>query len=67
MLADWQEHGADAIIRMRESDPAVYVRIVASLLPRHVAVDRSPLDGLTDEELESLIRKLLPSEGLDHV
>lgn len=62
MLADWQEHGADAIARMRQADPAAYVRVVASLLPRHVAVDRSPVEGLTDDELEGLIRRLLSSK-----
>lgn len=64
MLADWQEHGADAIVCMRESDPAVYVRIVAGLLPRHVAVDRSPMNDLADDELEALIAVL--RKGLAH-
>jgi len=36
LLADFIEHGIDAIDRVRESDPGAYIRIIASLLPREV-------------------------------
>lgn len=67
MLADWEAHGADAIIRMRESDPAAYVRIVASLLPRHVGLDDDtcPVAGLSDNQLERLIRVLTQAGDAD--
>lgn len=67
MLADWQEHGADAIARTRESDPAAYVRIVVGLLPRHVGLDDDTCSvaGLSDNQLERLIRVLTQAGEAD--
>ena len=36
LLADWGKHGTDVLIAAREKDPAGYVRVVASLLPKDV-------------------------------
>ena len=58
LYADFQEHGPSVIARVREGDPAAYLRIVAGLLPREVKVDRSPVDELSDEELEGMIELL---------
>lgn len=49
---DFQQFGADAIALCREERPDVYVRIVASLLPKEVLVRSSPLDGMTHEQLQ---------------
>ena len=37
---DFAEHGADAIARVGEADPASYVRIVGSFVPRELVVQR---------------------------
>ena len=33
---DWCQHGAAALKKVRESRPEVYVKVVASLLPREI-------------------------------
>ena len=34
LCADWAEHGASVIADVRENSPAVYLRIVAGLVPQ---------------------------------
>ena len=36
---DFEANGCDAIERCRNDDPAAYLRLVASLAPKNVAVD----------------------------
>ena len=43
----WCEHGATAIQTVRETRPEVYVKVVASLLPRQVQAE---VTGPTHEE-----------------
>jgi hypothetical protein len=46
---DFERHGAEVIERVRVQSPAVYLRVVASLLPRDVNLSVSSLDSLTDD------------------
>jgi hypothetical protein len=41
LYADWQQHGAEVITRVREEDPAAYLRTVAQVLPRDLHVEVS--------------------------
>lgn len=50
LLADFEEHGKNAIEEAREKDPIGYVKVVASLLPKQVEQSQ-PLEDLTDAEL----------------
>ena len=53
---DWCEHGAVAIQTVRETRPDVYVKIVASLLPRQVQAE---VTGPTHEErVAELVERL---------
>ena len=54
---DFEQHGRVAIVRMREDDPAAYVRCVASLMPRELEVSR-PLEHIPDDELLAMIEVL---------
>jgi hypothetical protein len=54
LMADFEENGADAIQRVRETDPTAYVRIIASLLPKQAEKVPNPFENLTDEELDAL-------------
>ena len=47
VYADWCEHGAVALQTVRETRPDVYVKVVASLLPRQVQAEVS---GPTHED-----------------
>jgi len=51
MLADWSEHGAEAIAKTRSENPATYVKVVASILPRELNLRVSEFDDLTDDQL----------------
>ena len=53
LYADWAEHGSGVIAAVRERSPAVYLRIVAGLLPQQVGITTVPEDvrTMTNEEL----------------
>ena len=54
---DFERHGAAVVAIVRERDPAIYLRIVASLQPKDVEVSR-PLESLSDAELLAVIDEL---------
>src|SRR5262249_51390167 len=55
VYADWLEHGILALVRVREKQPAAYLRVVASLLPQHVEVS-DDVGLLSDDELDARIK-----------
>lgn len=59
---DFTEHGALAIAKVRTEDPAAYLKIVGSLVPRELILQREqspPInwDEVTYEELAQLIEE----------
>jgi hypothetical protein len=57
---DFAEHGAEAIERVRQGDPVMYLRIVGSLVPRELIAKReqgpdSDYAELTEEEVIEMI------------
>ena len=52
-------HGAAAIERVCEDDPAAYLRVIVSVLPQDIKIDRrpdaGPLSDLTEDELKALL------------
>ena len=63
-LADsFEEHGRDAIERMRQDRPGDYIRMIASLMPKETTQSIDPYAELTDEQLAECIRVL--KEALD--
>ena len=40
MAEDFAEHGPEAIARVRTDDPAIYLKIIGSLLPRKLVLER---------------------------
>jgi len=55
-LADWKEHGADAIKILRIEEPGKYVAIAASILPKELFIEEGgPLTELSDEDLAAVI------------
>ncbi len=68
MLADWEEHGADAIATVRDEKPDQYLKVVASILPRELNIKVNELDELTDEQLArqlAVIASQLAAAGVD--
>jgi hypothetical protein len=59
---DFAEHGAEAIAKVRIDDPATYLKIVGSLVPRELIMQREESPAInsaeiTDEELVEVIDK----------
>src|SRR3954447_14269479 len=50
----FETNGRAAIERVVEEDPAAFLRIIASLVPKEVKSPSSSFDALTQEELEML-------------
>jgi hypothetical protein len=56
LAEDFEKHGADAIKICRIEDPARYVQIVASLMPRELEIEhQTATSDLDDEQLDNLI------------
>ena len=58
LYADWQEHGQGVIQAVRSQKPEVYMKVVASILPKDLNVNINQMDDLTDEQLIQRIRSL---------
>jgi hypothetical protein len=57
LLSEWNAHGRAAIETVRKRDPATFVKIVASTLPREFSIEHSSSD-LSAEERDALIEQL---------
>jgi hypothetical protein len=56
LLRDFRQHGQKAVARVRQTQPAAYLKILALLVPREHKVEHSnPIKNLTDEQLEAMI------------
>lgn len=58
LQADFAEHGVTAIQATRSDEPATYLKIIASLLPKDVNITVNDFDGMTDDQLVERIRSL---------
>jgi len=57
LQADFKEHGKVAIENMRADKPAEYIKVIAGLLPKEMAL-RRPEQELTDGELAEMLDAL---------
>src|SRR5215471_3598373 len=56
LLRDFRHGGPKAIERVRRTQPAAYLKILALLVPREMKVEHSnAIKDLTDEQLEAMI------------
>jgi hypothetical protein len=66
LLRDFRHGGPKAIERVRRTQPAAYLKILALLVPREHKVEYSTLKNWTDEELEAgidLVKQMLESRA----
>lgn len=63
LLDDYTAHGLEAIQEMRETKPAEYVKVLASLLPKEFSIER-PLSEINDDELDALVNAFREAEGV---
>lgn len=59
LAQDWEQHGVEAIARVRKERPDQYLRVIASLVPRDIVLTSDPFDGMSDEDLERAIALLV--------
>lgn len=67
---DFEANGADTIEKVRTEFPHVYIKVVASLMPKEMKVSGNPIDDMTEEELDIAITALTKSireRGIDPV
>jgi hypothetical protein len=58
-LRDFRQHGQKAVARVRQTQPAAYLKILALLIPReHKVEHRNLIKELSDEQLEAMIAYL---------
>ena len=59
LLRDFREHGQKAVARVRQTQPAAYLKILALLVPReHKVEHRNLIKELSDEQLEAMVEYL---------
>ena len=58
LCADWKENGPQVIVAVRKDDPSTYLRVVASILPKELAVTKATLDDISDDELLEFLAEL---------
>lgn len=58
LIADWREHGREAIQRMRKWAPQRYVQLVAALAPA-AASGQELIAAMSDAEIEQELRRIL--------
>lgn len=51
---DFAEHGLEAIVKVRQMEPASYLNVLARLMPKEIKI-KPPLGDLSDDDLASLI------------
>jgi hypothetical protein len=55
LCSDFEEHGIGAIRVCRVEKPDVYIRCIASIIPKELAIADAKLGDLGDEEIASLL------------
>jgi hypothetical protein len=57
--ADWLQHGADAIEKLRLKSPKDYVKVAAGLLPRELHVKAASIvEGWNEDEIKAALEHI---------
>jgi hypothetical protein len=66
VYSDWAEHGASVLSEVREKNPAVYLRVIASLVPQHLAIEtiENEMDEMSSAELRRYLAEQARELGL---
>lgn len=64
LAEDFRDGGVEAIRKMRTEKPNEYVKVVASLLPKHVEVKDVGLDDAERDELASLLHAVREARAI---
>ena len=64
MYERWQARGVEAINKTIDTQPAQFLRAVASLMPQQLEVKKQAFDGVTDEQLDAIIAAIRGALGI---
>ena len=62
---DWFSYGNQVLAEVRERKPAIYLQVVASILPKILQIKEDDLEGMSDNELADIIAAIRAS-ALSH-
>ena len=69
LLRDFRQHGQKAVARVRRTQPAAYLKILALLVPREMKIEHAgAIKAMSDEQLEAgieAIQRMLETRSLD--
>jgi hypothetical protein len=69
LLVDFKNFGAEAIVRLREKNPAQYVKIIKDFLPKELTIDVNQRDDATSQSVDlerlRLLRELITRSNGD--
>ncbi len=55
---DFKVHGVESIVKVRETDPAKYLKTIADVIPKEITLRSDPMEQLSDGELAAQLREL---------
>ena len=58
LAEDFENHGKDAIVKMREDRPGDYIKVIASLVPKDLNLNVNEYEHWTDEQLADRLDQL---------
>jgi hypothetical protein len=58
LRADFAEHGAEVLERVRKDNPAQYLRVCATVVPKEFHLKNESLNEMSDESLADLIVRI---------
>ena len=61
LLRDFREHGQKAIAKVRQTQPAAYLKVLALLVREHKVEHSNVIKSLSDQELEWMVEYLKTS------
>lgn len=65
---DFEKHGAETIVKVREERPHEYLKVVASILPKELNVNTRAVEEMTDDELAAgiaALQSILAAQGIE--
>lgn len=56
LCADFMEHGAAVVEKVRQEKPEAYLKLIASILPKQLEVSGGLFDEISDDDLAALVK-----------
>jgi hypothetical protein len=53
LYQDFQKHGVETIVKVREKQPTNYLRVIAQLLPQHITIDTNV--EISEDQLKRIV------------